>query len=271
MSKLRKTAILYCTHLINKEFNFFLDHGYIKSDHIDFYICFNSDLDAEKYNKKYKEMDLNNIYFFSRENKGHDFGAWTYLLNLTINNDKISNVYDYYFFINSSCMGPFLPIYCDKTWVEYFQNMITNKIKLIGPTINPFNGKPHVQSYFMCTDKIGLDIGINKGIFVDDNVIRTKWELIIDKEIGYSLEIIKEGYEIKSMLHGQKNINFSKTIDISNDILPFQNTTYNGDICYNNAYNNMTLHPFEVIFFKSNRNITPNIIESYTNMINYKK
>ena len=45
---------------------------------------------------------LTNINIIYRDNKGYDFGAYNYV----INNYNLN--YDYYFFMNSSVIGPYL-------------------------------------------------------------------------------------------------------------------------------------------------------------------
>lgn len=267
-----KTLVTYCTHVINRELLYFIDHGYIKSDNIDFYVCLNGEFDSAKYNQKCKELDMHNLYFYNRENTGHDFGGWTYIINLPNDDKKLYETYDYFIFLNSTCMGPFLPVYCTQNWVELFINMINDKVKLIGPTINHYLGKPHVQSYFICTDKIGLEIGIEKGIFNND-VYKNKMDIVFQKEIKFSLEIINAGYNIKSLLKGQEKIDFNSTVNVKDVYLPYGSLTnrHLGDMCYRDGYFDMTIHPYEVIFFKSNRNITNNILDKYIQFNYYMK
>lgn len=61
------------------------------------------------------------------------------------------------------------------SWQELLLNKITSTVKLVGPTIScegsPFEGNiagewrtnPHVQSYVIATDKVGLTAWMNDG------------------------------------------------------------------------------------------------------------
>lgn len=267
-----KTLVIFCTHIINRELLFFLDHGIVNSSDIDFYVCLNGNFNSDTYNARIRESNISNLTFVNRENVGHDFGGWTYVLNLQKDGKKLYEHYDYFIVLNSTCIGPFIPVYCDENWVRLFTNMITDKVKLVGPTINHYLGKPHVQSYFMCTDKVGLQIGINKGIFIQNNY-PNKMDYVFNKEIPFSLEIIKAGYNIASLLKGQNNIEFNKLVNTKDLNLPYGtlNNKHYGDVCFEFAYFGMTIHPYEVIFYKSNRNIANGILDKYVKFSEYKK
>lgn len=260
-----RTLVIYCSHKINRELEFFLKYGYIKSPNIEFIICLNGDdFDIEKYNSQISNLGFDNLTYIKRENVGLDFGAWGEMLNRDVDGQKYYTYFDNFIFLNNTCCGPFLPVYEKRNWVEIFTSMLTDKIKLVGPTINYYNGKMHVQSYMMCTDKIGLQIGLDNGIFdIDRNLSK---EGIIEKcEVGYSLLLYKNNYTIKSLLKGQEWL-CGLTLD---EILNSKNlyrlySPHNCDMVYPDSYMSMmNIHPFEVIFFKSNRNITPHIIEKY--------
>lgn len=259
-----RTVVIYCTHVINDELEYFMNHGYITSDIIDFYFCFNGSFPIAEYTKRANQLGLNNIFFHQRPNVGHDFSGWSEILFQT-NPDgvEISQIYDYYIFINSTCMGPFIPLYVKNNWVNVFTSLITDKIKLVGPTINLWHGSPHVQSYMMCTDRIGLQIGLDCGIFNSEGFGQlTKTKLIDQCEIGFSSSILKYGYTIKSLLKSVSNVDMEyywrtkQLLDTSIHV-----PTY--DTIYNNGYGKISFHPYEVIFFKSNRNISVEVLDTY--------
>ena len=67
--------------------------------------------------------------------------------------------YKYFFFINSSTRGPFLPNYWTEPWWKIFTNkfMLNPKLAATGPYLsNEFH--PHIQSFFIALDMRGLDI-----------------------------------------------------------------------------------------------------------------
>lgn len=259
----KKVAVIYCTHIINNEVEYFINNGYIKNSVADFYVCFNGDFPIETYKINAGNLGLNNLFFHNRKNTGHDFSGWAYVLFIEKFNKKIYELYDYYIFINSSCMGPFVPLYVKNNWVELFTNMITNDIKLVGPTINLYYGRPHIQSYMMCTDRIGIDIAIRKNIFTKDGIANMgKHDIIENYEIGFSKHILEEGYDIKSLLKAYEEISPRRYFETKNFANP-SNLILQDDNAYDNQYCGISFHPYEVIFFKSNRDISPTILKTY--------
>jgi len=271
-----KTLVVYCTHNMNQNVDFFLKHGHIQSDDIDFIICFNG---LENYNivKQLTEERQNetnkNVKILVRSNIGLDFGAWSDVL-LTEDDDKLLlyTKYDYFILLNNTCRGPFLPSYCVDNWASLFTNLINNEVKLVGPTINFYKGKPHVQSYFLCTDKIGLELAINNNIITKEiNVIynginlsehRHKDKFIQDYEIGFSKIIIENGYNIKCLLKGYDNLDYRKLLN--QDKICFDYGIIIDDACYDKKYFGISFHPYEVIFYKANRHIANDVLEKYT-------
>jgi hypothetical protein len=258
-----KTVVIYCTHLLRDELKFFLNHGYFQSDDVDFHICFNGDFNTALYQVRTRELGLTNLTFHRRENLGFDFGCWSDLL-LDLN---LYDKYDYFIFLNSSCYGPFLPTYVKQSWVDLFTSMLTEKIKLVGPTINYFHGQQHVQSYMLCMDKIGLQIGLEAGIF-SKTQHSSKETVIHQCEIVYGQKIMNKGYQITCMLSGYRPLLETP----QQFVYPYGSLMnwHEGDPVYPKGYLDMDIHPYEVIFFKSNRGITPEILQRYVAIHNYK-
>ena len=163
--------------------------------------------------------------------------------------------------MNDTVNGPFLPRYIPTniTWYQMFCNLISEKVKLSGLSINyfPWNNKSddlkHVQSMMFCTDKVGLEI-LNKNIFnltsneYEDIYKNGRKNFIIRFEIGMSQQIIKNGFDIAALhICDKKKV---KT----------------GDIWYNNKYFETTMNPLETMFIKNNR-IHSEIINFYTKNI----
>lgn len=197
-----KTVVLYCTHLIRDEVKFFINHGYFKSDDVDFHICFNGNFDVELYNQRCQQAKLTNLTFHQRKNVNFDFGCWS---DLIIDLNLIKH-YDYFVLLNSSCYGPFVPVYVKTPWTDLFTQMLSDQVKLVGPTINWCHGMSHVQSYFLCTDKIGLQIGLDTGIFSKQHNYSTKREVIYKCEIRYSQKIVDNTYKINCLLTGYRHL-----------------------------------------------------------------
>jgi lipopolysaccharide biosynthesis protein len=226
-----KTLILYCTHVVNDSLLYFIKRGIIENDDYHYYFIFNNPTlipPVSLLNKK-------NVKTVIRENIGSDFGGWSHVL-LSNSADKPMYLdYDYFILLNGSCIGPILPLYCLKSdWVETFCNNINSEVKLFGPTINNHGNIEHVQSYFMCTDKIGIKIGIDNNIIYHNNITvknaADKWDIISNHELKYSQSIIKNGYNIGCLMLQYKNYDFRKSRYIA--------STFS------------TAHPYEIIFYK---------------------
>lgn len=176
--KTKKILILYVIHEINDNFLFFMKKGYIDDLNYDFYIIINNlDLKIDLPFKK-------NLHIINRENIGLDFGGWNYVLFM---NDLYKN-YDYFFFINSTMLGPFVPKWNEKNWIEIFINKISDSIKLIGCNCCPF-----IQSSFFVTDIIGLNLLISNNIFKKD--LNPSKKEIIDYKLDITY-VIKTKYDI---------------------------------------------------------------------------
>jgi SAM-dependent methyltransferase len=259
-----KTAVLYCSHLLNDELKFFINHGYFKAEDVDFHICFNGNFKIESMNQQCQLLGLTNLTFHQRPNINFDFGCWS---DLIINLDLLSK-YDYFIMLNCSCYGPFLPVYVKDRWVDLFIKMITDQIKLVGPTINWYDGQAHVQSYLLCTDRIGLQIGLETEIFSQQKSYAVKKDVIDQCEIRYSQEILKKGYQINCLLTGYQPL----LNDYGRSEYPY-GSFKNPDGCdplYSQGYFGINPHPYEVMFFKSNRNVSPEILTKYVQFHNYQ-
>ena len=233
---IQKTLVLYTFHIYNDNVEYFIKKGIFKDDNIDFIFIIND--------PKLKVDVPDYVKIINRENKGYDFGAWSEGL-LT---DNLYLNYDYYIFANSSVVGPILPTYYKAKWTDIFLDGLTDTIKLYGCTINTHgidseNPKldSHVQSYVFCTDKIGINILINKEIFSLTNQINNYVDVVRNKEIRMSREIINSNYNIGSLLMHYKNIDF-RNIDTKNLL--------NGNLTSGKNYYNNYIHPYEVIFIK---------------------
>lgn len=264
----KRILVIYATHIINDNLLFFLKHGYINDNNITFYIVFNGVHDTKSIDHYQKQ----NLIFRKRpQNIAYDFGCWSDVLFTKVNDHHLYTEYSHYIFVNSSCCGPFLPVYNNQRWCDLFINKITDTIKLVGPTINYYHGRPHVQSFMMCTDRIGLDIAINTIILspllddiyknVDLTNIKNKDDFVHRNEVGLSQHILKNNYNIACLLKAYENVDFRilKTPTVNHSF-----GTSIDDHSYEGKYFGISFHPYEVIFFKANRGISSNILHKYT-------
>lgn len=226
--------------LYKDNFTYFLQNGIL--DNIDYYIVINGESTVEIPNKK-------NIFVFFRQNIGYDFGAYSYIIH-----NKLTRVYDYYFFMNTSVKGPYTK-YNTYKWYEPFLTLFNHNTHLVGTSINICTYKkytnnvcPHVQSMFFVLDNIYFNQLKNEGFFNESQINNMTFdELIQFKEIGLSTNALNKGYNINCLLSKYKGLDY---INITTDINP---TSHSGDPYYPNAYFGNTIDPYEVIFYKNTR------------------
>ena len=239
-----KLACIYAYYEKNAEYKenflYFLENGIL--DHIDYYFVMNGD------------------YSVSVPNIGYDFGAWSHAL-AKINISR----YDYVFFMNTSVRGPFMKD-GSRDWTKPFLDLFRDDVKLVGTTINILDLAsigvgirehvpcvnalvcPHVQSMFFVLDREALAFLSSKNFFDEDEIIKLDFHQVIGKkEVGMSWHILQNKWNIASILPEYQNIDYRL---VKKDI---NGTSRSGDGYYENAYFGRTLHPYEVIFFKTNR------------------
>lgn len=95
-------------------------------------------------------------------------------------------------------------------WADVLFSKLNDEVKLVGPTINcegsPLSGNPastwrrnpHVQSYVVATDRVGMQLLLtDPGVFqCYDNM----YDTIYYSELGSSAAILDAGYNIDSLM-----------------------------------------------------------------------
>ena len=179
---------------------YFLENGIL--DNVDYYIIINGNCSIDIPKKS-------NIIVFHRENKGYDFGAFSYAIKY------INKEYDYYFFLNTSVKGPLLKNN-SRPWTEYFLELFNSpEIKLVGTTINIFplsrfekhdldniynHSSPHthVQSMFFCIDNEFYKYLKKENFFNEEELNNAEniSYVIAYKEIGLSQLCLNNNWNI---------------------------------------------------------------------------
>lgn len=200
---------------------------------------------------------LDNVLILRRGNTGFDFGAWAHALQ-HVRFDQ----FDYFFLLNSSVTGPFVPLYDDTLrWPLLFIGMLNDRVKLAGITINVFGGQPIVQSMFLATDRVGLHLLVSQGIFTGNDGDATKETVIFGREIRASHIILASGFAVDSLdpIH-------------RNRAVPHLRGEGAGDIFVPRALpHGYTLEPVDVCFFKTNRGCSPEALARSMQLADYKR
>jgi lipopolysaccharide biosynthesis protein len=238
----KKTLVLYVFHEYHNRVEHFLKYCMFEDTNVDFIIISN--------NKNFKLTNLPaNATFLARENIGYDFGGWSDALLI---NERYKD-YDYFIFVNSSVIGPFMN--SDEKWTDvYINGLQKNNIKLFGSTINTIDNpeiKSHVQSYIFSMDKLTLDYLIKCEIFSMTNYAKTLGDAVWTKEVPMSRKIIENNWNIGSLMTYYENVDFTfKTKKPQDYDIIFLN-----DVMNNNEYRNRVWNLYELVFIKGNRGV----------------
>jgi len=201
-----------------------------------------------------------NVKVFRRANS-LDYEAFKFSI------DRAGRSYDYYFFVNSSSIGPFLPVWNHDPWTGVFiRTMRKRGLDMLAPvievpsdsygylsmgertpTVSP--NVPFVHTYmFACTGR-ALQYLLRYQCFSYAN----KVELIFINERRVSACLLFNRLKVGSLLTKYRHVDFSdranwnwKTWSRSPVTCP--------EVPLN--YGNSDLNPYEVIFVKSIRNVT---------------
>ena len=248
-----KIVIIYAYYEKNNKymynFKYFLEYGIL--DYIDYYIVINGNCSINIPIK-------NNIKILYRENIGFDFGAYSHAVYTIVSS------YDYYFFMNTSVIGPYSE---HKDWINNFIKLFNNdSVKIVGTSINiysknnvgpynlsyiykhktPYN---HVQTMFFGITSDYLDY-LKKINFFNEEIINKMNNMnyiIAFKEIGLSQHALSNGWNINCILDKYKNLDYRI---LNKDI---NNYSRNGDPYYMRSYYGSNIKKEDVIFFKINR------------------
>jgi hypothetical protein len=253
----------YSSQTNDYNLSFFVKKELTFKENIDYIIVIN----GYEYNKNIIFPDIENLKIIKRENIGFDFGGHKAALEYIEESNKL---YNYYFFMNSSVIGPIIPHYLTEThWSTFFIKKINDNVKLVGTTIVclPHTDKggygPKVEGFFFMVDQIGLNILKNDGTVFCNHV--DFYNTIINGEYGLSKCILKNGYSIDCMLSKYKNIDWrnSSNYNMNNNIHPSRKNSFYGN----------SINPYEVIFhkyyWKNNDLVNFEIVEQYVNEHNY--
>ena len=195
------TLVVYVLHQYTSLVKNFINKAIFQDDKVDFVIvCHNHSI-------TFKVPPYVSLIY--RENKGHDFGAWSEGLL------KRKKDYDYYICINSTADGPFTT----QQWTDIYTSKLTDDIRLFGSTINCCTGPwckeyphywsgPHVQTYVFSMTHDTLTYLSKEGIFSLTEYTTDKIQTVFEKEIGLSKKILDKGWNIGCLMHQYKGTDF---------------------------------------------------------------
>uniref|UniRef100_A0A6C0CNA3 Rhamnan synthesis protein F n=1 Tax=viral metagenome TaxID=1070528 RepID=A0A6C0CNA3_9ZZZZ len=233
------TLVLYIFHEMNYRVEHFFKNAIFYHETTDFIVICNN------LNIKFEHLLPTFVKVIKRENIGFDFGGWSDCI--LDNKYHETSYYDYFIFVNSSVIGPFIPSYFNENWTNIYINGLNSDVKLFGSTINAIVNPmkwSHVQSYIFAMDINTLQFLVEKNIF-SKNHEKVFHDAIWKREVPMSRKIIENGWNIGCLFKPYKNIDFTfknnnRKIMYIHDIFSKENR--------NNLWND-----YDLVFIKGNR------------------
>lgn len=217
-----------------------------------------------------------NFELYERENLCMDAGAWD---DGILYMESKGRKFERFIMLNSSVRGPFIPTYMhhqEFDWVAAFTSRLSNTVRLVGTSVNCYSGvgnQLHLQSMTLATDSVGMECCIRPVMqdpVCDVNHPMTKDDVIKAREVRFTQKVLEAGYSVASLMVGwhRIDINRNNEQDVINRCLDLSNLAKdsNVDPYLPNAISRqgLDLHPLEMLFFKTNRDITPALLNKYT-------
>lgn len=245
------TLVMYIFSPTDPEYErnmrYFVKHG-ISESHPCHYIIVVQRIDGRPF------PDLprlpSNAWYEFHDNLCFDYGTIGWLMR----SGKVEIAkYKYFIMMNSSTRGPFMPAYHKtQAWSRIFTDKLNGVVKLVGSTIScegaPLKGdpaygwrqNPHVQSYVLATDQVGLRILQREGqVFA---CFEDLHDTIYYAELGSSLAVLKAGYNIDSLMMRYQGVDWRDKANwkCNAGFSPYAENHYDG----------LSIEPLEAVFVK---------------------
>ncbi|CZT01001.1 uncharacterized protein RAG0_08844 [Rhynchosporium agropyri] len=228
---------------------FFIDHGLHAA--ADFVFILNGETDVGSL----IPQDQANIKIIRRQNTCYDLGSHWEVLNARNRGGKaLRDTYKRFILMNASVRGPFIPHWSRECWTSAYLGKLNDK--LVGSAINCRDGtsNQYVMSMIWATDSIGLNLILTPaGI---GQCFSTLEETILG-EIRTTPLLKSSGYHVDAMM----------TMFQSKPDYGFENCAVEGDMLAEKGYAGFNVHPFELMFIKTNRGIDPLMIETMSKWV----
>jgi hypothetical protein len=253
-----KTLLFYVyreDELTKLNLKFFLKHGVAESGVIDYVFLIND------YVCTVPIPEYRNVSVIKKDNS-LDLAAFHVGLS-SVDIEK----YDAFIFMNSSCIGPFVPVYSQPAWYDSIINMLSESVKLVAPIIEVppddlgvrcleelryikpgDTNVPFVHTYCFATDRAGLSILQRNNVFVA--CTNNKDEAIRRLERLTTACILNAGYSVRSLMLRYANVDFSNKANWQ--FSRWSNTTTTCPEVPGN-YDGIDVDPFEIVFIKNLR------------------
>ena len=253
----------YCDAAGDYNLKFFLAQGIIPSSQYHYIFVVSGEPSPGTREMLMRVSDaFPNVDLLFRTNFGYDFCAWKEALFGGLKLRVQMTHAKYFILINKSVRGPFLPAHFRGHWPDIFTSRLNDRVRLSGTSVNC--DALHVQSMVLAFDQSTLRS------FVEPNFVcvANKDTVIRKCEIGLSQSIVKAGFKLASTMQvfGGAELPDQNTASLC-EMMGRKNKRKNTrDPYYRFNAGGFNLHPIEMVFFKANRNVEPELLQFYTEL-----
>jgi hypothetical protein len=237
---------------------YFIQKAVRKDDGVHYYFILQQTRNVSMNSTRLPYLPLN-AWYIQHENKCFDIGTigWFLRTHFTPNSRRNIKSYKYFIFLNSSIRGPFFPLYYVTLlttyetrrykklyWYSIFTQKLNQKVKLVGCTIS-CQSTPHVQSYFMVTDFLGLSLLMRPENGSDVfSCYESLSDVTLYSELAASTRILENGFWIDSLQTKYQGMDFSRKEN--------KNCNRGQNPYFDRGVDGLTLDPYETVFVKYN-------------------
>ena len=240
-----------------KNLQYFLEHGLIKNSHYIFvinnYHCSLS-IPASTLQIPITVLRFPNNY---------DLVSWKRVIFEYVKVNLLLT-FDYVYFLNSTCRGPFIPIYVKDNWQDIFRNRLlsTNSDACAPINHNPWSAHktydvPFLHSYMFVLTKKAMTYLLSTDFFSHITPEMSRGDVVMKGEVRMSSLLLKGNMRITSLVIKYKDADWLRKEHLNNKQWVYKNYYYP---CPEvpMGYDGCEIHPLEVVFFKNVRNCNEN-------------
>ena len=180
--------------------------------------------------------------------------------------------------MNASVRGPFMPSYVSATepWVDAFLSRLggPDGVRLVGTTINCLSSRRdaesgafsslHVQSMVLALDRAAVRT-LHPMLRCYDGML----EAIAHGEVGSTQAVLAAGYAVAALQGSWRGFAVRASNLASDEVArrcAAVSEDTGGDPAAPGAYMEGELHPYEIVFIKTNRHLDPEVLERFTRL-----
>ncbi|KAK4537662.1 hypothetical protein CDCA_CDCA13G3687 [Cyanidium caldarium] len=227
-----------------RNLEFFLRHGLYNASDVHFYLVVNGERCTPCDSISPEILPPERIFY--RTNTGYDFGAHGFLVERLERTGQLSR-YRYLFLINSSVRGPFVPRYWrDRRWTEVFETLLTDRVGGVAsslvclPREDRGGPGPRLEGYAVALTQEAVQVARRAGVFRNRG---GKFGAIVHGEYGLSKALLDAGMQIDTLM--------SKYYKPFGAEPAIPNCNRHAHASRHNAVDGIDLHPYEVLFVKT--------------------